>query len=350
VHHVIDHGTDAGEDGAAVEVPHIAGSAVAEVDGVGEATEHRHGSARSDRQHRGAVDRLVAEQDDGAGGDLACELSVLRRSEDGSRRGRRGQDVVEPQQRGHDPPDGAVDVGPRRLAVREGPREVLGPHHAVGHLDVEPCGQRRRRVTQTEDPIADDEALEPPLVSQDVGEQLTVLAAPLAVDAVVGRHHRGDALVDDPMELPEVHLVEGDVVDLDVDGEAGVLHRVAREVLHARHDVALQAPREGGSELADVVGVLAVRLLGPAPRRMTKHVDAHGASEVGPDRPQLTTDGVADPFLEVRVPGRAAGHRHREAGGVAHHGATGSVAEPDARQADSLDLGGDERRQVVPIP
>ncbi len=121
--------------------------------------------------------------------------------------------------------------------------------------------------------------------------------------------------------------MEGDLVDLDVDGEAGVLHRVAGEVLHARHHVALQAPGQRGAELADVVRVLAVGLLGPAPRRVAQQVDAHGAGEVGADGAQLAADGVADPLLEVGVPGRAARHRHREAGGVADHRAARAVAK-----------------------
>ena len=194
-------------------------------------------------------------------------------------------------------------------------------------------------VAQPEDPVADDEALEAPLAPEDVGEELAVLAAPLAVDAVVRRHHRGDALVDDPAEVREVDLVQGDVVDLDVDGEAGVLHRVAREVLDAGHDVALQAPGQGGAELADVVRVLAVGLLGPAPRRVAQQVDADRPGQVRPDGPQLPADGVTDPLLEVGVPGRPPGHRHREAGGVADHGAAGPVAEADARQADPVHLG-----------
>ena len=117
----------------------------------------------------------------------------------------------------------------------------------------------------------------------------------------------------------QVHLVQRDVVDLDVDGEAGVLHRVAGEVLHAGHHVALQAAGERGAELADVVRVLAVGLLGATPGRMAQHVHADGAGEVGADGAQLAPDRVADALLEVGVPGRAAGHRHREAGGVADH-------------------------------
>ena len=100
------------------------------------------------------------------------------------------------------------------------------------------------------------------------------------------------------------------------------------------HDVALHAPGEGGAQLADVVRVLAVGLLGPAPGRVAEHVHAHAAVEVGADGPQLAADGLADALLEVDVPGRAPGHRHREAGGVADHDAAGPVAEREARDAE----------------
>ena len=86
-------------------------------------------------------------------------------------RGGRGENVVEAQQCGDDPLDGAVDIVPRRFAPLERAQEVLGPHHPVGHLDVEAGGHRRRGVAQAEDPVADDEALEPPLAPQDAGEQ-----------------------------------------------------------------------------------------------------------------------------------------------------------------------------------
>ena len=113
------------------------------------------------------------------------------------------------------------------------------------------------------------------------------LAALLAVHEVVRAHHAGHALVDDPLEVGEVDLVQGLLVHLDVDLEAGVLHRVAREVLHRGHHVALHAPGERGAHLAHVVGILAVGLLGAAPRRVAQQVHADAAVEVGADGSQL---------------------------------------------------------------
>jgi len=141
----------------------------------------------------------------------------------------------------------------------------------------------------------------------------------------------------------QVDLVQRDLVDLDVDGEAGVLHRVAGEVLHAGEDVALQPTGQRCAELTDVVRVLAVGLLGPAPRRVAQEVDAHRAREVRPGRAQLATDGIAHPLLELGVPGGPAGHRHREARVVADEPAPRVISrlcEVTRRAVDAADEAG----------
>ena len=143
--------------------------------------------------------------------------------------------------------------------------------------------------------------------------------------------------------------MEGDVVDLDVDAEPRVLHGVAREVLDARHHVALQAACERGAELADVERVLAVGLLRPPPGRVTEQVDAHRPGQVRADRSQLGADRVADALLQVEVPGGTTCHRHRERSRVADHRTAWAVGEPDAREPDPLELGADEHRLVVAV-
>ena len=79
--------------------------------------------------------------------------------------------------------------------------------------------------------------------------------------------------------------------------------------------------------------LLAVGLLGATPGRVAEQVDADAAEEVAALRPDLGADRLADPLLELRIPGRAAGHRHRERGGPADHRAARAVAEPDAGHA-----------------
>ena len=76
--------------------------------------------------------------------------------------------------------------------------QVLVADHASGHLHVEAGVHRRGGVAEPEDPVADDEAVEAPLVAERSSvSSVAALAAPLAVDGVVGAHHAGHALVDD---------------------------------------------------------------------------------------------------------------------------------------------------------
>ena len=251
-------------------------------------------------------------------------------------RGRFPEHVGQPEPGGHHPLDSLVDLGPGGLTGIEVLHEVLGPDHPVGHLDVQAGVERPACVAETEQPVADHETPEPPLGAEDIGQEGSALAAPVAVDAVVRAHHRGHALVDDALEVGQVHLVEGDLVDGDVDGEAGVLHRVAGEVLDAGHGVSLHAPGQGGAHLADMVRVFPVGLLGPSPRRVAEHVHAHAAVQIGAHCPQLLADGRADPFLEVGVPGGPPGHADREAGRLVDHDPPRAVGEREAGQPDPL--------------
>src|SRR5207245_1394868 len=107
---------------------------------------------------------------------------------------------------------------------------------------------------------------------------------------------------------------------------------------HAGDDVALQASNGGGTHLPDVAGVLAIGLLCPTPGRVVQQVHADAPDEVGALGPGLRTDRRADALLESRVPRRAPGHRHREAGGVTERDAARPVAEPDAGKAEPRDL------------
>ncbi len=142
----------------------------------------------------------------------------------------------------------------------------------------------------------------------------------------------------------ERHLVDGDV-----HGEPGVLHRVAGEVLDAGHGVALHAPGQGGAHLAHVVGVLAVGLLGPSPGGMAQDVDAHAAVQVGAHGPQLGPDGLADPLLQVDVPGGTAGHADREAGGLVDHHTPRPVGEGESGKPQAVDPGGPEGALVIAL-
>jgi hypothetical protein len=58
----------------------------------------------------------------------------------------------------------------------------------------------------------------------------------------------------------QVDLVQRPVVDLDVHGEARVLHAVAGEALHAGHHVPLRPARERAAQGSEEDGLLAAGL------------------------------------------------------------------------------------------
>src|SRR5664280_3107443 len=96
-----------------------------------------------------------------------------------------------------------------------------------------------------------------------------------------------------------------------------------------------------------VMGILPVSLLGPAPGRVAQHVDADASVQVGADRPQLATDGVADALFELGIPGRTPRHTHRETGGLVDHDPSRAIGEGEAGDAEPCHLGGPERALVV---
>ena len=124
------------------------------------------------------------------------------------------------------------------------------------------------------------------------------------------------------------------VVGGDVDREPRVLHRVAREVLHAREHVLLHAAGERGAHLAEQVRVLAVGLLRATPRRVAQQVHADAAEVGGADGPRLEPDDAPDLLLERDVERRGARHRHGEARGVADDDAARPVGEREAGDAE----------------
>jgi hypothetical protein len=256
-----------------------------------------------------------------------------------------GRAVGQPHLLAEQPPRGVVDaLGRDRPSPHVPPERAEAP--AERHLEVLPRRDRGARP-DAEHEVAHHEPVEPPLALQDLGDEVVMVPAPLAVHLVVRGHHGGGAGVDAAPEVREVDVAQVVVVDGHVDPQAGVLHRVAREVLHARHHVALGAPHEGGTHLAEQVGILAEGLLRPSPGRVAQQVHAHPGEQVGAQRPALDADDVAHPLLEVGVERGAPGHGDREGGGVAHDHAAGAVAEADPREAEAGERAGHVRGLVV---
>ena len=104
-----------------------------------------------------------------------------------------------------------LDRSHQRRAV-----EAAGP----GHLEIQSGPGHDRRGLGGE-PVGDDDAVEPPLIAQHLGEQPAVLAGERTVDPVVGTHEaprcgfgHGD------LEGPQVDLPQGPVRDDRVDAVA----------------------------------------------------------------------------------------------------------------------------------
>ena len=86
-------------------------------------------------------------------------------------------------------------------------------------------------------PVADDYAVEAPVVLQDMVEQDVVVAVVLVVVKVVGSHDGpGTALLHGGLEGGQVDLVQGTVADDDVDLVTVLLVVVQGVVLHAGGD------------------------------------------------------------------------------------------------------------------
>ena len=314
---------------------HVAGAAVAQVGHRGQRSEYRDPGEPGGVEGQAAV---VAQQHCRRGGGLARQIPMLGAA-DHRAVGAGGEHPGEAQERGERLGHPGVHVGDVELSGGHGLGQHRGALLAERHLDVAAGLHRGHRVAQTHDEVGDHKTVPAPVLAQDLGEQRAAVAAPVAVERVVGAHHRGHSVCGHPLEVGQVHLVQGPLVGGDVHLEAGVLHRVAGEVLHARHHVALQAPGEGGGHLAHMAGILAVGLLGAAPGGVAQQVHAHRAGEGCPRGPQLGADRLADALLECGVERRAPGHRHRERGGRSQHASPGAVGEVEPGNAQALDAG-----------
>jgi hypothetical protein len=111
--------------------------------------------------------------------------------------------------RGHQPPTHGVD---QRFAVAVARREldvdagVECRHGCI--LDVHGEAVVVRELSNGE-VVGDDVAIEPPLISEDRGEQVAVSGARDSVDLVVGVHHRLHAAEPDSgLERMQVHVAE----------------------------------------------------------------------------------------------------------------------------------------------
>ncbi len=216
-----------------------------------------------------------------------------------------------------DPAGGPREQFRGEAAGRDGLRQfrvarVVRPRHG----QVEARGDGGDAVGDRA-PVGEDSAVEAPLVPQHLGQQPVVLAGVHAVDLVVGAHHRPrPGLGHHPPERAQVHLTERPLVDVGADPQPVGLLVVDREVLERRaHVPALQAVNPGGRQHAGEQRVLGEVLEVPAAERAALEVDARSEQDRDIHRAALVAERLAHPSQQVRVPGRGARDRRREAGG-----------------------------------
>ena len=124
------------------------------------------------------------------------------------------------------------------------------------HLEVQ-TGTERSGAARPE-PIRDHDSLEAPLPLQHINEEVSVLAAELSAQLVVGRHHHGDVGIPDRrLEGWQVDLAQRPLVDLDVDRHSLEFLIVAHEMLDgATHTLTLHALDIGDRHSTAEEGVL----------------------------------------------------------------------------------------------
>ena len=175
-----------------------------------------------------------------------------------------------------------VECGFGDGAALERGEEVFCVHEGgVGHLEVEAavgCGD----AVVGGDPVGHEEAVEAPLLFEDVDVEDFVLGGVLAVDEVVAVHDGADvALLDGGFEGGKVELVEGALVDDGVDVVAIVLGVVGVEVLDGGADaLALDAVDVGDVHVGGEVRVFAEVLEVAAVHGRAVDVDAGAEEEV----------------------------------------------------------------------
>ena len=154
-------------------------------------------------------------------------------------------------------------------------------------------------------PVGHHYAVVAPLITQDGGEQLTVLLGIRSVDAVVRRHHGpGSSLAHSNLEALQVNLAEGSLRHHLVDVHAVGLLRVTCEVLHrCAHTLTLHASHIGSSDLTRHNRVFRVVFEVTSTERRTMDIHTWSKQHVATIFQYLIAYALAHLLHELRVPG-----------------------------------------------
>ncbi len=176
-------------------------------------------------------------------------------------------------QRRQDAAAGAVNGCAGHVACLNRGDQLLAPDQRFGIFNVQ-TRLDARHVINALYPIRMDKAVKAPFITQYFRQKLRILPAIGAVHLVIGAHHAGTAGIDGAFEMRQIDFVQRSLVDLHIDIEASIFHAVEGEMLdRGDYIMGLDAHCQRGAHFAQMVRILAIGFLRPAPGWMAQQVE-----------------------------------------------------------------------------
>ena len=244
------------------------------------------------------------------------------------------------------PPNRIVNRRLVDLAIPHGLQQLRSPlQRRARHLEIQPRGGCSYGALGAV-PVGDDEAIEAPVLFEDLREQARIVARRRPVHGVVGGHHRpGTGLAHGGLEGRKVYLAQRTLTDLGADRHAFEFRVVTHEVLDRRANTAAPDPLDvGDRDPGAQEGILGEALEVSAGERTAMDVHGRGQQQLRALALDLVAEFGPDLEDEIRVPGRGECRAAREAGGgrsleAGSARAIGAVRDLERRNAEPLDTG-----------
>ncbi len=152
---------------------------------------------------------------------------------------------------------------------------LYAPLLRTGHFKIK-AGLERGHTVMYRSPIRDDQALEAPLVFENIGQQVVMFRAVHAVEFIVGTHHHpGFSLFNGFFKSGQVDFAQGAFIHFGADAEALEFLVVGGKVLDCgAHASALSAFDQASSHFPGQVGIFGVILEIATTKRGAFHVHA----------------------------------------------------------------------------
>ncbi len=242
-----------------------------------------------------------------------------------------------------------IDDGLRHFAgLHRGQQCLLVHEVGVGHFKIEAavgCGY----TVVGRPPVGHEDAVETPLMLEDLDVEVGVLRGVLAIDEVVRVHDRaGAAFFHGGFEGRQIDLAERTLVHIGADTVAIVLLVIRGEVFDGgHHAAALQPANEAYRHAAREEGIFAVVLEVAAGHRRAIDVDGGAEENMHAACAGVVADGDADFVREIGVPcGGHANARRICGNGTPEARADGAVGHFEAREMTA----GSAREKTLSTP